>query len=362
MDKKSNDNAFILTRLHEKGAQVTVIASRSMGLKGSGTLSIYENMDGVSIHRLYNSFNDMFLFPRKAFSEVINVAKGLNPDLILCSQELNMRLALAIQKVLKKPIVILVEDAGRIFSGEAYNSLKMKFILNIIGVPSSGPDFWSWLCEKSTALITCHPRDQKNLVTLSKHQKPVYYLPWPSYIPKIKSPEAREKNTGIYVGSLYPFKNTGEFEWSLPLLLEKTKTKRFIVVGPGPHAPLILKLKEKYGEAICYIDHMPRSDIMKMISSCYYAYTPVKIGGWGFIGDCWSMGTPVVMTHNDDYVIDNTNALVAEGENGLLKNINRLYEDDALYESLQSAGYEEYEKRKSTVVGDKLYTILNSVI
>jgi glycosyltransferase involved in cell wall biosynthesis len=362
MNKQANDNAFMLTRLHDRGIQVAVIAGRSMGLKGSGSLPIYENMDGIAIHRLYKSPYDMFLFPNKALSKVINVARELNPDLIFCSQELNMRLALSVQKVLKKPIVLLVEDAGRIFSGEAYTSLKIKCIMNVFGIPSSGPGFWSWLCEKSAALITCHPRDQENLFTLSKHQKPVYYLPWPSQIPEMEPSEVREKNKGIYVGSLYPFKNTNEFEWALPLILEKTKTEQFIVVGPGSHVPLIMKLKEKYGDAICYIDHMPRSEVMKLICSCYYAYTPVKTGGWGFIGDCWSMRTPVVMTHNDSYVIDNVNALVAEGENGLLTNINRLYEDAALYKRLQSAGFEEYEKRKSTVVGDYLYNILTSVV
>jgi glycosyltransferase involved in cell wall biosynthesis len=361
MNKQANDNAFMLTRLHERGMQVSIIAGRSMALKGSGTLPIYENMDGIAIHRLYKSPQDMFFFPNKVLNKVIDVAKELNPDLIFCSQELNMRLALSIQKILKKPIVLLVEDAGRIFSGEAY-SLKMKYLMGIFGIPSSGPNFWSWLCQKSAALITCHPRDQKNLTALSKHQKPVYYLPWPSQISETMASEVKDGKRGIYVGSLYPFKNTGEFEWALPLILEKTKTEQFIIVGPGPHAPLIMKLKEKYGDAICYVDHMPRSDVLKLISSCYYAYTPVKIGGWGFIGDCWGMRTPIVMTHNDDYVVNNGNALVAEGGNGLVTNINRLYKDAALYERLQSSGFEEYEKRKSIVVGDNLYKILNSVV
>jgi len=361
MNKQANDNAFMLTRLYDRGMKVVVIAGRSMGLKGSGSLPIYENMDGIPIYRLYKNLFDMFLFPNKALSKVIDVATELNPDVIFCSQELNMRLALSVQKVIKKPIVLLVEDAGRIFSGEAHTSLKMKSAMKFFGIPSSGLGFWSWLCEKSAALITCHPRDQENLSTLSKHGKPVYYLPWPSHIPEMELSEVKEKNKGIYVGSLYPFKNTKEFEWTLPLILEKTKTKQFIVIGPGPDVPLIMKLKEKYGDAIRYIDHMPRVEVLKLISSCYYAYTPVKIGGWGFIGDCWSVKTPVVMTHNDGYVIDNVNALIAEGEKGLLKSINGLYEDVGLYKRLQSAGLEEYEKRKSTVVGDNLYKILTSV-
>ncbi len=64
------------------------------------------------------------------------------------------------------------------------------------------------------------------------------------------------------------------------------------------------------------------------------------------------------MTHDDNYVIDNVNAVVAKNENDLVSNINRLYDDTQLYQNLQKNGYEEYEKRKADVVGDKLYNIL----
>jgi glycosyltransferase involved in cell wall biosynthesis len=198
---------------------------------------------------------------------------------------------------------------------------------------------------------------------LSNHDKPVFYLPWPSYVPSdFKHGSTRETGRGVYVGSLYPFKNTQEFEKTLPLILEKSKTQQFIVVGPGPQAPIIKKLEQQYGQAIRHINQLPRTEALKLISSSYYAYSPVKIGGWGFIGDCWSTGTPLVMTHNDDYVINNVNALVASNEDDLVVNINRLYEDTKLYQTLQTNGYAEHEKRKADAVGDKLYSILKKVL
>ncbi len=274
----------------------------------------------------------MFLFPKRRLSKILEIAEDLKPDLIFCDQELNMRLAILIQKSVKKPIVLMVEDAGRILGGEFYNSSKTRIAMLLFGIPS-GPKFWSWLCEKANALITCNPRDQQNLGLLSKHNKPVFYLPWPSYIPKdFEYASTRENGVGIYIGSLYPFKNTQEFEKTLPLILEKSKTKKFVVVGSGPQALMIKKLKDKYGEAISYIDHLPRIEALRLISSSYYAYSPVKIGGWGFIGDCWSMRTPIVMTHNDNYVINRVNALVAKDENDLVSNINRLYDDTEIYQ------------------------------
>jgi glycosyltransferase involved in cell wall biosynthesis len=363
MSKQVNDNAYMLIRLHDKGVNLSIAAGRSMDLKGKGNLPTYENMDGIHIHRLYENYQDMFLFPRKRLNRILEIAKDLKPDLIYCDQEINMRLALLIQKSLKKPIVLHVENAGRIFSGEAYTSRKVRSAMLFLGIPSSGPKFWSWLCEKATTVISSHPGDQQIPGLLSKCNKPVFFLPWPSYIPKdFEYASTRENNRGIYIGSLSPFKNTQEFEHTLPLILEKTKTKQFTVVGPGSHAPLIRKLKERYGEAISYVSQLPRTEALKLISSSHFAYTPVRVGGWGFIGDCWSMRTPIVMTHNDNYVINNVNALVARDENDLVVNINRLYEDAQLYQKLQKNGYEEYEKRNANVVGDKLYNLLTKVL
>jgi glycosyltransferase involved in cell wall biosynthesis len=357
MDKQVNDNAYMLIRLREKGVRLAVVASRSLGLKGKGSLPTYENMDGIGIYRLYENLQDMFLFPRKGLKKILEIVGDLKPDLIFCSQELNMRLALLIQKIVKKPIVLLVEDAGRILSGEAHTSQKIKSAMFLFGIPS-GPNFWSWLCEKASALITCSPKDKQNLSLLSKHNKPVFYLPWPSYIPgDLECVSTKEKGRGVYVGSLYPFKNTQEFEETIPLILEKTKTVQFVVVGTGPHAPIIKSLELKHGGAIRSIDHLSRTDALRLIANSYYAYSPVKTGGWGFIGDCWSAGTPIVMTHNDDYVTNGVNALVAENQFDLVKIINRLYEDAEIYEKLQTNGYEEYGKRRADVVGDELYNI-----
>jgi glycosyltransferase involved in cell wall biosynthesis len=363
MSKLVNDNAHMLIRLQEKGAKIVIVTGKSLGLKGKGNLPGYEDMDGVKIHRLYKNPQEMFLFPKRRLSQILEIAEDLKPDLIFCDQELNMRLAVLIQKSVKKPIVLMVEDAGRIFSGEFYNSSKTRVAMALFGIPT-GPKFWSWLCEKANALITCSPRDQQNLSLLSKHSKPVFYLPWPSYIPKdFEYAPTRENDVGLYIGSLYPFKNTQEFEKTLPIILEKSKTKKFVVVGSGPQALMIKKLEDKYGNALSYIDHLPRTEALKLISSSYFAYSPVKIGGWGFIGDCWSMRTPIVMTHNDDnYVVDNVNALVAKDENDILSQINRLFNDTELYQKLQKNGYEEYEKRKADVVGDKLYSILTKVL
>lgn len=196
MAKQRNDNAFMLIKLRQKGVKLAIIASKSLGLKGVGQLPYYEDMDGIPIYRLYRNPLDILLFPHSKLKHILEIIKRLKPDLIFCSQELNIRLALILERYLDVPIVLLVEDAGRIRSGEAYKSLKNNIMMRVVQIPT-GPDFWQWLCKKSSALITCHPRDKQILDKLPQYGKPVYFLPWPTHIPDdFRYPPPREKYRG----------------------------------------------------------------------------------------------------------------------------------------------------------------------
>jgi glycosyltransferase involved in cell wall biosynthesis len=363
MNKKSLDNASVLVKLKDRGVKMAVVTSRSLGLKGVRQLPPYENMDGVPVYRLFRNPLDMLIFPQRRLKAILAIARDLHTDLIFCSQEMNIRLALLIKRYVKVPVTLLVEDAGFISSnGAGGGGLAARFILHILGIPT-GREFWQWLSHNTSAIITCHPRDLRNLRRLSCTGKRVYYVPWPTYLPDgFKPPPSKIRHRAVYVGSLYPFKNTQEFRWTLPRILKETQTKEFIVVGPGPHARIIKKLQRSTHGAVKYIQQLPRDEALSLIASSFYGYTPVKRGGWGFIGDCWSTKTPVILTHNDDYVTDDVNALVAGDDDELIQKINRLYEAPELFEKLQKEGHNESEKRRSEIVSDKLYGILAEVI
>jgi glycosyltransferase involved in cell wall biosynthesis len=348
----------MLIALQDKNVKMSVIASKSLLLKGKGSLPEYSNMEGIHIHRLYRNNYDIFVFPRRKLKKALDIARDLKPDLIFSSGELNMRLALLLQKSLKVPIVLLVEDAGILDSGEMHSSIKMKSVMQLLRLPT-GPSFWNWLCKKASAIITCHPRDIANLEKLSRYGKPIYYAPWPTYIPpNLNSSIKRHKFRGVYVGSLEPFKNTQEFEHTLPRVLKETQTKEFIVVGPGAHAKIIINLQKETKGSIRYIPELPRGQALELIASSYYAYTPVIKGGWGFIGDCWSMGTPVIMTHSDDrYVTNNVNALVSQNENGLTASINQLYTNPELFRELQQNGYSASKAKDTNEASNSLYNV-----
>lgn len=362
MIKEKNDNAFVLVKLKEKGINVMVITGKSLGLKGQGNLPEYEDMYGVPIYRIFRNIWWAFAYPGLGFKKKFELVEHFQPDLIFCSLELNIRFASMLKERLNKPIILLVEDAGKIFAGEAYKDLKSNILFRMLRVPR-GKLFWPWLCKKVDALVTCHPRDNQNLEQLSNCGKPVSFVPWPTYLPSgFEPPTSRKRERGVYVGSLFPFKNTQEFEWTLPRIVSETPTKEFIVVGPGPHAEIIKKLEKSTSGAVKYIPELPRIDALRLIASSYYAYTPVAKGGWGFIGDCWSVKTPIVMTHNDDYVRNGYNALVSENADSLIENINMLYNDKILYEKIQVKEVEESRMRSTEIVSENLYNLFKNNI
>jgi glycosyltransferase involved in cell wall biosynthesis len=352
-------------RLHDRGVEIAFIAGRSSGARANGViLPPYENIDGFPIYRLYRDSTEMLIFPQRKLKEVVKIATALKPELILCNSADNMRLALMLRKNLnlKIPVALRLEIAGAIPKSKFVASWKMRPIRLLIGVPSKGPELWSWLCQRADAIITSNPPDQQILHLLSKHGKPVYYLPWPASIENYKPSQVRDRQRGIYAGLLVPFKNTKQFEWMLPAILQNTSTKEFIVIGAGTQAQMMEKLRQQIGgNKIKYIPRLIRSEVLNFISGSYFGLTPVKEGGWGFIGDCWGTGTPLIMLHNV-FCSKDLEPCVARDREDLIRKINRLYEDPEFYERVQKIGYKEFKKRTADAVGDELYTLLSKTL
>ena len=97
-----------------------------------------------------------------------------------------------------------------------------------------------------------------------------------------------------------------------------------------------------------------------MLSS-YYAFTPVKEGGWGFLGDCWGTRTPLLMLNNV-FLSKTLDICVAKSKDELVEKINRLYEDPLFYQQMQDVGYNMYNIRSADAVGDELFSILQRTL
>jgi glycosyltransferase involved in cell wall biosynthesis len=356
------EDAFVFIDLQKKGTNLAWITSKAPGYRGNWKVPSYIMMDGIPVHRLYKDINEMLIFPRKALKKSLDIAKELKPDLIFCSQEFCMRLALLLQKYLKVPIVLRVEVASRIFRGEFHRTLGRRTTLRLFGIRSPGPQLWSWLCQKADALITCDPNDVRLLSVLEMHGKPVYFVPWAANIlPGVKRKNRNEKKYGIYVGALGPAKKSQVLGKLIPDILEKTPTEKFIIVGSGPLSSIAEKLKEAIPEKIEYYPQISRFAALELISSSYYGYTPTTFYNYGFFAECWGLGTPLLLSHN---VCGSKNIDIASAENDddLIAMINRLFNDPEFFETLQKIGFEEFRKRSTEFVSDELRRIFEETL
>jgi glycosyltransferase involved in cell wall biosynthesis len=366
MSKTYDDNAYLLKYLANKGNQLCVVAGRSLGFKGRGMLAPEEDMNGVRILRIYRNLYHAFLFPHSQLAALLRITRQFKPDLIFCSHEMDMRIAGLINKFCSAPVVLQVEDAGRLASGESnLSSLKARVAFGAIGLPS-GRNYWKWLVKRAQCVITLNPRDQGKLSELSSMDTPCYFVPWCSQIPSDYHASPKVGGHGVYCGSLSDLKNTKEFGVTIPMLLDQTPTEEFVIIGWGAsrHVALVRKLEEKYGERIRFVPGgLPRSKVLEIISSSDYGYTPVREGGWGFILDCWAVGTPLVMTHNDDnYVTPMFNALVSNSLSDLPSTVQLLYADNILSQKLRQKGFKSYLEHSPEEVGSRVLSIFEETL
>jgi glycosyltransferase involved in cell wall biosynthesis len=355
------DNAHSYMHMQKMGVDLQVITCRMRSTKGPGLNEPYSNMGGVEIHRIFWDFKEQASIRPKRCEEVYSLARKIKPDIILCSQQKNMHLALRLKRDLRIPIVLLVEFAYD--PGNPFRLMGKKHIFkfNTAGAVAA-KIYWLWLCRHASAIITCYHEDQHNFRRLSAFNTPLFYVPWPA-APTIDI-RAVEKNPGrgIYIGALTEHKNIHEFTTTLPAILERTPAKEFLIIGSGISEDVVHTLKKRYPGRINHVRSLPRDKALELIAGSYFAYTPAFYGGWGFFGDCWSMKTPVVATRNTYSLQSRKDSLVCTPED-IVDSVNTLYNDKALYQKIAEGGYERFSMwHRPEAVGEKYREILSSVL
>ena len=361
INKKYNDNAYSYIHMHSQGAQIQVITSKLRETKGAGSDAPYENMDGIKIHRIYENFREQTSFPVKKYKQVYKIVTKFKPDLIFCSQQRNMKLAVKIKNDFNIPILLLVEFA--------YNSKNpftlVGFLKGRLPVAASRllvSTYWKWLRKHSSAIITCYHGDKKRLQRLSDKYTKTYYIPWPTYRSPSVTNVKKNVGRGIFIGALSKHKNIVEFSHTLPLIFGSTPVKEFYIVGSGDFQYIVQSLIEKFPDKIKYIPSIERNEALKLIASSFFAYAPMHYGGWGFLGDCWAVKTPIIATHNDYELINEMDSIVTSAQS-TVNAINRLYSDKELYQTIQNSGYDRFEKyHTADAVGKQYMEVVKTVL
>jgi glycosyltransferase involved in cell wall biosynthesis len=198
----------------------------------------------------------------------------------------------------------------------------------------------------SDAVISCYHGDEGKIKELSAQGISAAYIPWPSGGQKISEDIPQVRGRAVFIGAFDPHKNLEECLLTIPRLLSQAPLNEFYFIGDGHSAPVVDELLRKYPHAIRHVKSMSREDCLRLISSSFFCYSPAVDGGWGFIGDAWSMKRPLVTTHNHYGFRNGIDSIVTDDQN-IGGAVRRLYDDKELYHRIAEGGFLRFKNSHS---------------
>jgi glycosyltransferase involved in cell wall biosynthesis len=137
----------------------------------------------------------------------------------------------------------------------------------------------------------------------------------------------------IFIGALNEHKRIESFYRTIPLIFARTPIEEFWIVGSGKDYSVIQALEAQYPGKITHIPFLERDRCLALMSESLFGYTPAMWGSWGFIGDCWAVGTPVIVTSNHYNFNDDVDAIVATDDE-IVSRLNELIQKPAAYQRI----------------------------
>jgi glycosyltransferase involved in cell wall biosynthesis len=363
INKRFNDNYHAYRYISDNDNNVLAISNKENIAKGGRLRKDPEiEVDGsLVIHRIFNSMREQQSFFRRLpyKKKVENLVSEFFPDVIFCEEISNLKLALEIKRKFRVPIVLRTEFA---FDAD-YPYRSMGRLLQIFKNPLTGDRLailvggliWRWAYANADAVISCYYEDAPKQPEVNN--TPFYYVPWPTYYPNIEGEVTRVRDRAVFIGAFEPHKNLNELLFTIPKLLRKSPLKEFCVVGTGQDLSVIEQLKASYPESIRHFQSLSREECLKLIRDSFFSYSPATRGGWGFIGDSWAMGTPVVVTHNHYGFCDDVDSVVTSPQE-IVNRVKSLYENEPEFERVRAGGYKRFlEHHTAQAVGSRFLEI-----
>ena len=358
-----NDIAGALRYLAGRGHRVLVVTARRNPSKSTHDPAAREEAGRLTIVRPFHSFPALVLRPAAGLAQIRDLVAAFQPQVVLCSHEGTVRAGLALQATLGRPLplVVVTENAGRL-AARGYGGLLANLLLPPLGVPR-GRRCWPWLGRHAAAIITGHPGDRAHLTDLSAGGAPVIHVPWCNQIPPDFAPAGlRDPGLAVYAGAFSRRKGTDRLTDLLPALLQQTPTRRVALVGAG-RTGVVRQLVRRFGDRIIYRPGLPRREVLVLLSRAAYGISPARCGGWGLIGDCWAVGTPVVVLASDYDLTDGVDALVGGDVAGVVARVQALYAQPGLAPQLAAAGYRRYRRcHSAAAVGRRYEAVLAAAL
>lgn len=347
--------------LGANGHDVLLITSQlADSLKGRVSAPEHEKIGNTVFYRPYPNSKDIIQRPSLCWDEVYAMVKDFKPDVIFGFGEFNYKLPLRLSRAFKLPLYVYMEylRPEKVAFPMRGRTLFRRLLPRLHDWLSDR--FLHYLANQSKGFMYAYYGDGKYAEKVKAYGVPVHYVPWCNEVygrtEDVNPNQKKDKLAGIYVGSLAGFKNAAELVKAIPIILDKTSTTTFTVVGPGEYAEKIKQLVDEYPKRLFYKESVPRSEAMKMIRGAGYGFTPVKDCGLGFIGDCWASETPLVSMYDlEGFLKEGIDTLVVNDMDKLPEAINELFVSDEMFNEYQRNGVQRYRQDYTAEAAGKSY-------
>jgi glycosyltransferase involved in cell wall biosynthesis len=360
LNPKYDDLAHAIQELVTLGHQVMVLAARTSELKSKEVGELLEEVEGVSYYRPFFTAREMVENGLNLSAEIVATVKAFAPEAIFASSFRGLKVArgLALSGV-KAPTLMRVEhlDPIQAIYGRRYY-LGIPWLGRMLGRAK-----WRAHARHMQGVVTTNAADLYQAQAYSYLGDRVFFAPHCNQLPRLRDEGvSRDRGLMIYVGSLIRDKLCERWSVSVEQIFDKTPVERFQIIGDGPFRHVVESLKARFGNRIEHVVSLPRSEALERLLTACFAYTEA-IYGWGFIGDCWATGTPLLAPNSTYGLVRNYDALMPMSVEQMLKDINRLYVDDKLYQALSANGLRRYQSNHtSSIVAAHYDSALRSIV
>ncbi len=362
LNMQVNDIGKALEWIASQGHDVVCVAARRNPSK-----SVYRSPH-VSLHgdlrivRPWVSYQFAMDLPEYAALLAARALHNWKFDAILCVQGFNFPMVHFLRKFTQSraPVAVLFEQAMRAATLDE-SAIQLRLAQKARRLPS-GPGFFRWVAGRSDAIITCDPGDCDHMEELSTWNRRAYYVPWCTD-PGIRAGGgAKEEGTGVFAGALAKNKNSEELMAALNAILHETPTRKIHFITSRHSLPTLERWGRAIGPALEVHVDLDLKAAAEVIERAEFGITAASPGGWGFIGNCWAMRTPVILLRPNTFARTPGAAVCSWEYAHPSSAVNALLGDKELRNKTADTGLALFEQNHSgTVVGGRLEDVLKSM-
>jgi len=354
-----NSILYVFSELKKLGCNIIVITSTSGGYKSESKSSSFEIIDGLEIYRITDQISSKsFLKEIETIQLILNKTQ---PNIILFGTWYLFRVGYKISKLYNTKLVWLTEfyfNDRRFIGGRKYY-LGLKVLIKPVAIILR-----SYFYKNVDKIIISDISEKKYILTNNK----LVSIGWCNTLPTDFNSNPIRLNLklsqAIFAGSLTSVTINKNFIKSVSYLLDNNVIEKVIIIGDGPEKYIIDKLIDQYSiEKIEYLGQMNRIDVLDLIKKSRIALNTTYEGGWGFIGECFALGTLLLYTRNHYLFNHNEDSYFLNFRQNSLLELLRLLDSENLYSILQENMIQRYQnKHTSSSIAKKYKEIFISLL